>query len=61
MFGFECKELLQGSFLCILLKLALNTVNVALHGDRDCDSPQHTKSTDEHDLLSGKESCPCGV
>ena len=45
MFGFECKELFQVSFICILLKLALNTVNAGVHGDRDCDSPQHTQST----------------
>ena len=44
MFGFECKELFQVSFICILLKLALNTVNAGVHGDHDCDSPQHTQS-----------------
>ena len=60
MFGFECKELLQVLFICIL-QLALSTVNADVHGDRDCDSPQHTHSTDEHDLHSGKESRPCGV
>ena len=44
MFGFECKELFQVSFICILLKLALNTVNAGVHGDLDCDSPQHLKA-----------------
>ena len=47
--------------ICILLQLALNIVNARVHVDRDCDSPQHAHSTDEHDLYSGQESRSCGV
>ena len=29
-------------FICILLQLALNTVNASIHGERDCGSPRHS-------------------
>ena len=43
------------------LQLAVDSVDVIVHGNSDCDSAQHSHCPDEYDLHTGQESRSSGV
>ena len=49
------------SFFLLLLQLAVDSVDVIVHGNSDCDSAQHSHCPDEYDLHTGQESRSSGI
>ena len=43
------------------LQLAVDCVDVIVHGNSDCDSSQHSHCPDEYDLHTGQESRSSGI
>ena len=48
-------------FTFFFLQLAVNSVDVIVHGNSDCDSSQHSHCPNEYDLHTGQESRSSGI
>ena len=54
-------QITQLFFTFFFLQLAVDSVDVIVHGNSDCDSSQHSHCPNEYDLHTGQESRSSGI